>query len=213
MRPRMGILALVMALMLMSMVGMSAIAQDATPQGGEAPEKVNGIDCGRNVPLFDPDALPRPKGVNTVFACAYFATGDNASGGLAIIGTLLTIEPGLVIENPVEGINIRQTGTANITIIQGSLAVGLVATCAEKPDCGEGTGIARYSRTNAENQSVWTDLVVGDAPTELLPGDLLIVENVTVTYTAGEEGTLVASSGDYNPGPGQGCNGRCFQFP
>src|SRR6478735_1201237 len=109
MRPRMAILALVMALMLMSMVGMSAIAQDATPQGGEAPEKVNGIDCGRNVPLFDPDALPRPKGVNTVFACAYFATGDNASGGLAIIGTLLTIEPGLVIENPVEGINIRQT--------------------------------------------------------------------------------------------------------
>ncbi len=212
MRPRMGILALVAALMFMSTAGISAIAQDATPEATE----VNGVECGSSIDLFDPAALPRVKGVNVVFACGHFAEGDNAanaSGGLAILGTLTTVDPGLTIENPKEGINIRQTGTANITVIQGSLAVGLIATCAEKPDCGEGTGIARFARTNAENQAVWTDLVVGDAPTELLPGDLLIVENVTVTFTAGDKGALVSSSGAYNPGPGEGCPVRCWQFP
>ena len=212
MRSRMGILALVMALMLMSMVGISAIAQDATPQGEPAPGKVNGIDCGPNVEIFDPAALPRAEGVNVVFACAYFLNGDNASGGLAIIGTLSTVAPGLEIENPVEGVNIRQTGTANITIIQGSLTVELIANCAEAPGCSGGTGIARFARTDVENQVVWTDLELG-TPIEILPGDLLIVENVTVTFTAGEAGALVSSSGAYNPGPGQGCPGRCFQFP
>ena len=82
-----------------------------------------------------------------------------------------------------------------------------------RPDCTGGTGVARFARTNAENQVVWTDLIVGDPPTTILPGDLLIVENVTVTFTAGEEGALVSSSGAYNPGPGEGCPGRCWQFP
>jgi len=207
----MGILALVMALMLMSVAGISAIAQDATPSGEPASGKVNGIDCGPNVELFDPAALPRAQGVKTVFACAYFAKGDNVSGGLAVIGTLSTVDPG-PIENPIEGANIRQTGTANITVIQGSLTVGLIANCAEAPGCNGGTGTARFARTDVENQSVWTDLELG-SPVEILPGDVLIVENVTVTFTAGEEGALVSSSGAYNPGPGGGCPGRCWQFP
>jgi len=205
-------LALVIALMFVSMTGISAIAQDATPQGEPAPEKVNGIDCGPNVELFDPAALPRANGVTTIFACAYFANGDNTSGGLAIIGTLSTVKPGLTIKNPIEGENIRQMGTANITMIQGSLDVTLKATCADAPGCTGGTGVARFARTNAENQVVWTDLEV-DSLTTILPGDLLVVENVTVIYTAGAEGALVSSSGAYNPGPGEGCPARCWQFP
>ena len=212
MRPRMGILALAMALLIISMACNSAIAQDATPEGTPEVSKVNGIDCGPNVELFDPAALPRAKGVKTVFACAYFAEGDNVSGGLAVIGTLSTIDPNLTIENPIEGVNIRQTGTANITVIQGSLTVELIANCAEAPGCSGGTGIARFARTDVENQVVWTDLELG-TPIEILPGDLLIVENVTVTFTTGEKGALVSSSGAYNPGPGEGCPVRCWQFP
>jgi hypothetical protein len=212
MRPKMGIIALVMALMLVPIAGFNAIAQDATPEA----TAVNGIDCDRSIDLFDSEALPRVQGVNVIFACGHFFEGDsetNKSGGLVILGTLSTIAPNLKIENPIEGVNIRQTGTANVTVIQGSLTVGLVANCAVAPNCRGGTGVARFARTNAENQVVWTDLVVGDPPTKLLPGDLLIVENVTVTFTSGEEGALVASSGAYNPGPAEGCPVRCWQFP
>src|SRR5215217_6042362 len=118
MRPRMGILALVMALMLMSMAGISAIAQDATPEASPEGSKVNGIDCGSDIPILDLLALPDPEGVDVVFACGYFE-GNNTEGGLAVLGTLRTVEAGVTIENPDEGINIRQTGTANVTVIQG----------------------------------------------------------------------------------------------
>jgi hypothetical protein len=212
MRSRIWITALVAALMLMSMAGISAIAQEATPAGEPAPGKVNGIDCGPNVELFDPAALPRAIGVKVVFACAYFATGDNVSGGLAVIGTLSTVDKGMTIENPVEGTKIRQTGTANITVIQGSLTVELIANCADAQGCSGGTGIARFARTDVDNTTVWTDLEIGTS-VDILPGDLLIVENVTVTFTAGDNGALVSSSGAYNPGPGEGCPVRCWQFP
>src|SRR5215204_159007 len=67
MRSRTGILALVMALMLMSMAGISAIAQDATPEASPVGSNV----CGPNIPIFAEDALPRPEGVDVIFACGY----------------------------------------------------------------------------------------------------------------------------------------------
>jgi hypothetical protein len=106
---------------------------------------------------------------------------------------------------------IQQFGIGTLIVLEGSLTIELVAPCSGT-GCAEAEGSLTIGTVDSSNAVNWTTVGAGVQVT-LSPGDLVILENVTVWITTGHEGARVGATGVFSFRPGGGCPGSCWQYP
>lgn len=186
---------------------------------------ISGVDCGGGIEVFSEAGITLPAGLAHVFACG------KIEGTTLTASTVSTIASGTVLSNDTadEPVGlIRQKGAAHITILQGELKVVLFSNCATKPGCtdaepGSKAEIYVLGPDNAVSVIVLdpnsdpVDPVTldpeGRPMVTLIQGQSMVLVNVTVSFTAGQEGALVGATGSYDLNAGEGCITRCWQFP
>lgn len=189
---------------------------------------ISGVNCGGNIDIFTDAGIKMPEGVSNVFACGNF------DGTLLSGSTITMIAPDTTITqldpDPTSGEHvghIRQKGTAYLTILQGELTVVLLSHCAAAPDCTnrEAGSLAEVTTVDQGNNASTVVIDLDQEPqppvtvtpdgqrlVKLTAGQNITLTNVTVMYTSGKDGALVAANGSYNFNGGEGCVTRCWQF-
>ena len=159
-------------------------------------------ECGPNIGLLN--SIPKPTEVTYVYACGIVVNLN------VTISTTMSIKANATLQNN-EGTDIRQTGSSSITGISGVLTITLVRSCSSSQTCTTTTGTAQLGTVGADNSVTFSDIPVGTS-VDVAPGKIVLLNDVTVTYTTGDEGALISTASSYDLHPGAGCVVACWQI-